>query len=486
MGCPQAVTGARIGVRSTAVRRALPNHDRRAASPGHINQPGLWRPHQIRTVNTPSRSADVLTPFHILERGGFRGPIRFHSRPNFHALLDSLFKVLLIFPSQGYLFAIGHKRQYLPWVRQFPTYWGCIPKQSPELDRQAPRGATGSGHDGALTLSGAPFQGTWARSVAEDASPDYNSDSVAALGILATSQAAEPPSRRDPKHSPDILNRSGAYGLVCKRAGSSLRGADDSRLTWNSSLRQTIAMSIPSRWKFQRFPPACRPRLLYSLNTSDQIAPPTKNGSCTPRHRIQKRALSLSILTMLDLDGLIFETSIMILAGRFRESENAYRGQKQESLEPCPLYVPLYKRPSNAHVPNVENIPLTRWIKRPHHGSTSAANANARRNELSSIQSIPIDQSLRRAGTVGAGFRRASVNLGQVATSAETVGQVYVVRGKFVKSDTDVRGTSGQVYDVRVTWSSRYECDGKPSGQRLRRARKLGFKSLRRARNVGG
>ncbi|KAK8670436.1 hypothetical protein V6N13_037054 [Hibiscus sabdariffa] len=41
---------------------------------------------------------------------------------------------------------------------------------------RAPRGATGSGHDGALTLSGAPFQGTWARSAAEDASPDYNSD----------------------------------------------------------------------------------------------------------------------------------------------------------------------------------------------------------------------------------------------------------------------------------------------------------------------
>ncbi|KAI3672076.1 hypothetical protein L2E82_53070 [Cichorium intybus] len=45
---------------------------------------------------------------------------------------------------------------------------------------RAPRGATGSGHDGALTLSGAPFQGTWARSAAEDASPDYNSDSEAA------------------------------------------------------------------------------------------------------------------------------------------------------------------------------------------------------------------------------------------------------------------------------------------------------------------
>nr|BAD07869.1 hypothetical protein [Oryza sativa Japonica Group] len=34
--------------------------------------------------------------------------------------------------------------------------------------------------DGALTLPGAPFQGTWARSVAEDASPDYNSDGAAA------------------------------------------------------------------------------------------------------------------------------------------------------------------------------------------------------------------------------------------------------------------------------------------------------------------
>ncbi|CAN7092679.1 unnamed protein product [Brassica rapa subsp. narinosa] len=36
--------------------------------------------------------------------------------------------------------------------------------------------SAGSGHDGALTLSGTPFQGTWARSVAEDASPDYNSN----------------------------------------------------------------------------------------------------------------------------------------------------------------------------------------------------------------------------------------------------------------------------------------------------------------------
>ncbi|KAK8547778.1 hypothetical protein V6N13_027391 [Hibiscus sabdariffa] len=54
----------------------------------------------------------------------------------------------------------------------------CLSFQSPfHLSlATATRGATGSGHDGPLTLSGAPFQGTWARSVAEDASPDYNSD----------------------------------------------------------------------------------------------------------------------------------------------------------------------------------------------------------------------------------------------------------------------------------------------------------------------
>ncbi|CAN7092776.1 unnamed protein product, partial [Brassica rapa subsp. narinosa] len=45
-----------------------------------------------------------------------------------------------------------------------------------DAEARPPRGATGSGHNRALTLSGAPFQGTWARSVAEDASPDYNSN----------------------------------------------------------------------------------------------------------------------------------------------------------------------------------------------------------------------------------------------------------------------------------------------------------------------
>ncbi|CAN6974178.1 unnamed protein product [Brassica rapa subsp. trilocularis] len=59
----------------------------------------------------------------------------------------------------------------------------------------APCAATRSGHDRALTLSGAPFQGTLARSVAEDASPDYNSNakdvrfsSWALPGLLAVTK----------------------------------------------------------------------------------------------------------------------------------------------------------------------------------------------------------------------------------------------------------------------------------------------------------
>jgi len=43
-----------------------------------------------------------------------------------------------------------------------------------------PRDAAGSRADGAVTLSGAPFQGTWLMSAAEDASTDYNSGNATA------------------------------------------------------------------------------------------------------------------------------------------------------------------------------------------------------------------------------------------------------------------------------------------------------------------
>lgn len=172
IGCSQA--GARSAqVPKHAERRALPTTIDTTASPQTYQQSGLWPPHQSAPVHVPSRSADRLSPFHI-RPGRIASP---HSLPSrqFQALFDSLFKVLFIFPSR-YLFAIGLTPVF-SLGRNLPPYWGCIPKQPDS--QTAPRGATGSGHDGALTLSGAPFQGTWARSVAEDASPDYNSDSEA-------------------------------------------------------------------------------------------------------------------------------------------------------------------------------------------------------------------------------------------------------------------------------------------------------------------
>uniref|UniRef100_A0A2N9GYR3 Uncharacterized protein n=1 Tax=Fagus sylvatica TaxID=28930 RepID=A0A2N9GYR3_FAGSY len=72
----------------------------------------------------------------------------------------------MLWPCQGNIMDCqGMPRPCHGLGRNLPPDWGCIPKQ-PDSPT-APRGATGSGHNGALTLSGAPFQGTWARSAAE-------------------------------------------------------------------------------------------------------------------------------------------------------------------------------------------------------------------------------------------------------------------------------------------------------------------------------
>ena len=137
-------------------------------------KPGFSRPPNPRRSAPRADRRTGFWPFHI-RPGHIAGPHPLPSR-QFQALFDSLFKVLFIFPSR-YLFAIGLSPVF-SLGRNLPPAWGCIPKQPDSAT--APRGATGSGHDGALTLSGVPFQGTWARSAAEDASPDYNSDGEAA------------------------------------------------------------------------------------------------------------------------------------------------------------------------------------------------------------------------------------------------------------------------------------------------------------------
>ncbi|KAK7375441.1 hypothetical protein VNO78_35820 [Psophocarpus tetragonolobus] len=169
MGSPQADARS-MHVSRHARGRMLPSTIATMTSPRAYQQPGLGPPSQSASVRAPSRSADRLSPFHI-RPGHIADPHPLPSR-QFQALFDSLFKVLFIFPSR-YLFAIGLSPVF-SLGRNLPPDWGCIPKQ-PDSPT-APRGATGSGHNGALTLSGAPFQGTWARSATEDASPDYNSN----------------------------------------------------------------------------------------------------------------------------------------------------------------------------------------------------------------------------------------------------------------------------------------------------------------------
>ena len=160
--CSAASQGTRLAARGNRpCRRRLPEAP---------EAPGLRPPARPTTVHAPSRVADQQKPFRI-RPGRIAGPHPLPSR-QFQALFDSLFKVLFIFPSR-YLFAIGLSPVF-SLGRSLPPDLGCIPKQPDSLT--APRGATGSGPDGALTLPGVPFQGTWARSVAEDASPDYNSN----------------------------------------------------------------------------------------------------------------------------------------------------------------------------------------------------------------------------------------------------------------------------------------------------------------------
>ncbi|KAL4554445.1 hypothetical protein LXL04_039469 [Taraxacum kok-saghyz] len=296
MGCPQAGAGSA--------------------------QPRLWPPHQSAPVHAPSRSADRLTPFHI-RPGRIAGP---HSLPSrqFQALFDSLFKVLFIFPSR-YLFAIGLTPVF-SLGRNLPPYWGCIPKQPDS--QTAPRGATGSGHDGALTLSGAPFQGTWARSAAEDASPDYNSDSKAAR----FSSWADPGFDNDP-----------SAGSPTETLLRLLLPLND-KVQWNS---RDVAGGEP---------PTLRSRSLTELTR--QIAPPTKNGHAPPPIESRKSSQSVNpyyVWTWINQVAFLLDTAHHEAASRHMENghvekHNTKQGQKPQSLKTmCPYYVPYPRYQAAIH-----------------------------------------------------------------------------------------------------------------------------------------
>ncbi|KAI3475763.1 hypothetical protein L1887_62792 [Cichorium endivia] len=131
----QAGAGEHAGYIAETARAA--NHDRRD---GHLHeayrQLGLWAAAPIRTGPRPRVDRRTGYRRSTSDRDASPAPIRFPP-DNFKHSLTLFSKSFSSFPRVG------------------------------------------PGTTGALTLSGAPFQGTWARSAAEDASPDYNSDSEA-------------------------------------------------------------------------------------------------------------------------------------------------------------------------------------------------------------------------------------------------------------------------------------------------------------------
>ncbi|XP_041134329.1 collagen alpha-1(I) chain-like [Polyodon spathula] len=107
------------GPRPTATKRRAPSAAA-AATSSLPSPPATRRPPPARAFPGPRHPAGLNPP------GGLRGPHPFTSR-RFHALLNSLFKVLFNFPSR-YLFAIGLVPVFsLRW--SLPPALGCIHKQ---------------------------------------------------------------------------------------------------------------------------------------------------------------------------------------------------------------------------------------------------------------------------------------------------------------------------------------------------------------------
>ncbi|KAK8534330.1 hypothetical protein V6N13_003479 [Hibiscus sabdariffa] len=143
---------------------------RRRRLHGRIKGPGLGRHHDPRR-STPRADRRTGSRRSTSDRGASPAPIRFPP-DNFKHSLTLFSKSFSSFPRGTCSLSVS--RPYLALDGIYRPIRAAFPNNPTRRQRLVVR--QGSGHDGALTLSGAPFQGTWARSVAEDASPDYNSD----------------------------------------------------------------------------------------------------------------------------------------------------------------------------------------------------------------------------------------------------------------------------------------------------------------------
>ncbi|KAK8536829.1 hypothetical protein V6N13_066005 [Hibiscus sabdariffa] len=143
---------------------------RRRRLHGRIKGPGLGRHHDPRR-STPRADRRTGSRRSTSDRGASPAPIRFPP-DNFKHSLTLFSKSFSSFPRGTCSLSVS--RPYLALDGIYRPIRAAFPNNPTRRQRLVVR--QGPGHDGALTLSGAPFQGTWARSVAEDASPDYNSD----------------------------------------------------------------------------------------------------------------------------------------------------------------------------------------------------------------------------------------------------------------------------------------------------------------------
>ncbi|KAK8528057.1 hypothetical protein V6N13_100804, partial [Hibiscus sabdariffa] len=168
-GARRPTPGARW-CRSTPRRRVLGSTIEATTSPRAYQRPGLGPPPRSASVHAPSRSADRLSPS-TSDRGASPAPIRFPP-DNFKHSLTLFSKSFSSFPRGTCSLSVS--RPYLALDGIYRPIRAAFPNNPTRRQRLVVR--QGPGTTGLSPSPAPPFQGTWARSVAEDASPDYNSD----------------------------------------------------------------------------------------------------------------------------------------------------------------------------------------------------------------------------------------------------------------------------------------------------------------------
>ncbi|KAK8501203.1 hypothetical protein V6N13_056726 [Hibiscus sabdariffa] len=143
---------------------------RRRRLHGRIKGPGLGRHHDPRR-STPRADRRTGSRRSTSDRGASPAPIRFPP-DNFKHSLTLFSKSFSSFPRGTCSLSVS--RPYLALDGIYRPIRAAFPNNPTRRQRLVVR--QGPGTTGLSPSPGAPFQGTWARSVAEDASPDYNSD----------------------------------------------------------------------------------------------------------------------------------------------------------------------------------------------------------------------------------------------------------------------------------------------------------------------